>query len=125
MNMNKTVLDLSIEHMRMDTSSILNAAKDEQKSTPEGRAAIPFRFCNHEHGHIIFVGSAPSPEDDRWRAFWELKPIVELAAMLGCLLINFDSDANTYEDSGFVLFTWEDEAAAERAFSKAHPELNP
>lgn len=83
------MLDLSTAHLTPTTIMLLD-------DTDEGDVDA-FRHVPHKHGFILFATNPAEDNPERWEHFPELRAIMQYAYDGGCILINFDQDADIDE----------------------------
>lgn len=90
------MLDISTEHIRPETASILREAKE---------GLLPFRHVlRHQYGFTLWCTEPEIHHDHEWKAFPELAEINRVAYEAGCILINIDQDAAVHDR--FPTFNW-------------------
>jgi hypothetical protein len=67
---------------------------------------LPFRFCAHAYGYILFFSDEWELEHESLadKSYYELEAVIRRALQLGCTMINFDRDAEEVE--GLTTFEW-------------------
>ncbi len=94
-----TMLDISTSHVSDQTRKFL----EEVNLDPYGElCGVPARMVRHRYGWILWPMGIDV--DNVWRNAPELKAINDFAFKAGCILVNFEAEADT--NDRFPTYKW-------------------